>query len=88
MMNKEDLVTRIRSIASDAIKFPSETRSLLIILADDIEEMTLAKDGARDWLAGLAMQGLLANGDYNPIDAANMAYVYADAMLKKSEVKE
>lgn len=40
----------------------------------------------RDWLAGLALQGMLANGDGGaPDTAARWAYTYADAMLKARE---
>ena len=36
----------------------------------------------RDYFAAKAMQGLIANGAVNPVDAAKAAYIVADAMLK------
>lgn len=35
----------------------------------------------RDWLAGMALTGMLAGGDYDPEGAAEDAYKFADAML-------
>ena len=41
----------------------------------------------RDHLAGMAMQGFLANGDYDPtMIARKYAYEVADVMLKAREV--
>lgn len=42
----------------------------------------------RDWLAGLAMQGLLANNEYGkhpPNAIADRAYQQADAMIKEGD---
>ncbi len=39
----------------------------------------------RDYYAGLAMQGLCANGNTNAIDIARAAYIIADAMLEARE---
>jgi len=43
----------------------------------------------RDWLAGLAMQGLLANSacEFNPKDLADFAYKNADAMIAEGLAK-
>ena len=47
---------------------------------------TTAGDGMtlRDWFAGQAMAGMLANSDRDgyPEDRAQLAYEYADAMLE------
>jgi hypothetical protein len=44
----------------------------------------------RDWFAGQALAGLLANPNYGlptPFDDGQQAYAEADAMLKAREVK-
>jgi len=41
----------------------------------------------RDWFAGQALAGMLANPDSWPEDRGVAAYCYADAMLKAREVK-
>lgn len=45
----------------------------------------------RDYIAIKAMQGMLANPsltEVTPDQVANMAYTMADAMIKRSEVKD
>lgn len=37
----------------------------------------------RDWFAGMAMQGLCANGNTKATEIAQAAYIVADAMLKE-----
>ncbi len=42
----------------------------------------------RDLFAGLAMQGLLANGDYSTQEIPPMSYRIADAMIKAKYAEE
>lgn len=39
----------------------------------------------REWFAGMAMQGLLADGCHDPKSVAQKAFEVADAMLAESE---
>jgi hypothetical protein len=39
----------------------------------------------RDWYAGLAMQGLLSNGESEETYVSEEAYKYADAMMKERD---